>query len=291
LVDIQSSEHTSEGRTKLTEIAKPGTQPLWEAFARARIYDLAQPLESQIPVSPNHPGFKMALLRRHGDVVRADGGSASNEMIVMGGHTGTHIDALCHVSHQGLLHEGHDAAQVQRGGRFSKLGVETIAPVFCRGVMLDIPALLEVGVLPAGQPITAEHLQAAAKKQSVEVRAGDAVLIRSGWPEYWTDANKFLGQKDGAPGPDESAAEWLAHRKIRITGAETIAYECIPAGRGHALLPVHRILLVENGIHIVEAMNLSELSRDKVYEFLFVLNPLKVVGATGIPVRPLALIS
>lgn len=233
----------------------------------------------------------MALVRRHGDVVRADGGSASNEMIVMGGHTGTHVDALCHVSHQGLLHDGHDAAQVQRGGRFSVLGVETIAPVFGRGVMLDIPASMGVDVLPAGQAITAEHLQAAAKKQSVEVRAGDSVLIRSGWPAYWSDANKFLGQKDGVPGPDENAARWLADRNVRITGAETIAYECIPAGRGHALLPVHRILLVENGIHIIEAMNLTELSKNKVYEFLFVLTPLKVVGATGIPVRPLAIVT
>ena len=275
----------------MTATAKPGTQPLWESFLRMRVYELAQPLESQIPVSPNHPGFKMALLRRHGDMVRADGGSASNEMIVMGGHTGTHIDALCHVSHQGLLHAGHDAAQAQRGGRFSRMGVETIAPVFCRGIMLDIPALLSVGVLPAGQPITAAHLQAAAKKQSVEVRDGDAVMVRSGWSEYWSDANKFLGLTDGVAGPDESAANWLAERKVRITGAETIAYECIPPGRGHALLPVHRILLVENGIHIVEAMNLSELAKDKVYEFLFVLIPLKVVGATGIPVRPLALIS
>ena len=157
--------------------------------------------------------------------------------------------------------------------------------------MLDIPALMGVGVLPAGQPITADQLQAAAKKQSLEVRAGDTVLIRSGWPEHWSNPNRFLGLTDGAPGPDESAAEWIAEKKVRITGAETVAYECIPAGRGHALLPVHRILLVENGIHIVEAMNLSDLARDKVYEFLFVLIPLKVVGATGIPVRPLALIS
>jgi kynurenine formamidase len=76
---------------------------------------------------------------------------------------------------------------------------------------------------------------------------------------------------------------------VRITGAETIAYEWIPAGRGHALLPVHRILLVENGIHIIEAMNLEALAASGISEFLFVMTPLKIVGATGVPVRPIAI--
>src|SRR5581483_3266892 len=91
----------------------------------ARVFDLGHPLDPGMPVSPNHPGYRMALLRRHGDMVRADGGSASNEMIVMGGHTGTHLDALCHVSHAGKLHGGIDAQEAQTGGRFQQLGLET----------------------------------------------------------------------------------------------------------------------------------------------------------------------
>ncbi len=261
---------------------------LWNLMAQAKVYDLAQPLEAQMPVSPNHPGFKMALMRRHGDMVRADGGSASNEMIMLGGHTGTHIDALCHVSHNGELYGGHNAQQAQQGGRFKVHGVETIPITLCRGVMLDIPGLKGVDVLAAGQPITAEDLAAASARQGVEVRAGDAVLIRSGWPAHWADAPAFIGHKQGVPGPDESAARWLAARKIRMTGAETIAYECISPEIGHALLPVHRVLLVESGINIIEVMNLTELARNNVSEFLFVLTPLKVVGATGIPVRPVA---
>jgi hypothetical protein len=98
---------------------------LWEQAANARVIDLANPIEAGMPVSPNHPGFKMALQRRHGDMVRADGGSAANEMIMIGGHTGTHVDALCHVSHQGKLHGGVDALGAQQGGRFRSLGVET----------------------------------------------------------------------------------------------------------------------------------------------------------------------
>jgi kynurenine formamidase len=261
---------------------------LWDLTEQAKIYDLAQPLEAGMPVSPNHPGFKMALMRRHGDMLRADGGSASNEMIMLGGHTGTHIDALCHVSHNGELHGGVDAHQAQKGGRFSSHGVEQIPITVCRGVMLDIPALFGVEVLAAGAPITAANLEAASKRQQVEVRKGDAVLIRSGWPAHWGSPETFIGHADGVPGPDESAAQWMMDRGVRITGAETIAYEAIYPGRGHALLPVHRMLLVEHGIHIIEVMNLTELARDGVSEFLFVVTPLKVVGATGIPVRPIA---
>jgi kynurenine formamidase len=135
------------------------------------------------------------------------------------------------------------------------------------------------------------ELEAACRRQAVEVRSGDAVLIRSGWPVHWKDPETFVGHHHGVPGPDESAAAWLAERRIRITGSETIAYECIYPERGHALLPVHRTMLVEHGIHIIEVLNLTELARDGVNEFLFVVTPLKVVGATGIPVRPVALVS
>jgi kynurenine formamidase len=264
---------------------------LWEAVAGGRVYDLAQPIEMKMPVSPNHPGFKMALQRRHGDMVRADGGSAANEMMMLGGHTGTHVDALCHVSHQGKLFGGVDAREAQTGGRFSVHGVETIPLILCRGVMLDVAGLHGLSCLEPGRAITSADLDDAALRQGVEVHAGDAVLVRSGWPEHWGDPETFLGHERGVPGPDESAARWLSARKVRITGAETIAYEQIPAGRGHALLPVHRILLVESGIHIVEAMNLAPLAKDGVSEFLFVLLPLKVVGATGVPVRPVAVVA
>jgi kynurenine formamidase len=263
---------------------------LWEQLAGARVIDLSQPLENVLPVSPNHPGFKLSLMRRHGDTVRADGGSAANEMMVMGGHTSTHVDALCHISHEGKLHGGHDAQQAVKGSRFAVHGVETIPLTFCRGVLLDVAGLHGVEVLEPGRAITREDLESCCERQDVEVRAGDAVLIRSGWPVHWGDPERYLGARDGVPGPDEDAGRWLAERGIRLTGAETVAYEWIPPGRGHALLPVHRIMLVENGIHIVENLNLTQLAAEQVHEFLFVLTPLKVIGATGVPVRPVAVV-
>lgn len=264
-------------------------ETLLAAAGHLRLFDLAQPIQAGMPVSPNHPGFKMALQRRHGDMVRSDGGSAANEMMMIGGHTGTHIDALCHVSHCGLLYGGVDAMEAQTGGRFKSHGVEQIPITVCRGVLFDIPALRGVDCLAPGEPITAADLEAAASRQGTECRAGDVALVRSGWTKHWADPDAYLGHKDGVPGPDESAAAWLLDRKVRMTGGETIAYEWIPAGRGHALLPVHRMFLVEKGVHIMEGMNLSPLSEAGVYEFLFVVAPIKVVGATGMPVRPFAL--
>jgi hypothetical protein len=94
-----------------------------------RVIDLARPMFVGMPQSPNHPQFSHTLPRRHGDMVRADGGSASNDLIVTGTHVGTHIDALAHVSHDGKLHGGADAAAAGRGGRFLDHGVDTKAPL------------------------------------------------------------------------------------------------------------------------------------------------------------------
>lgn len=264
---------------------------LLEALASGtKVYDLSQPLAAETPHSPNHPPFRMSLMRRHGDMVRADGSSAANEMFVTGGHTGTHVDALAHVSYNGKLYEDVSAEDAQRGGRFKKHGVDAMEPVVCRGVLLDVAGLHGADVLPSGYGITEDDLAAAAEKTGVEVRPGDVVLVRSGWSRNFDDAEAFLGYETGVPGPTEEAACWLVERGVRATGAETIAYEQIKPEIGHALLPVHRLLLVEHGIHIIEVMNLTELAVAGVYEFMFVLAPLKIVGGTGSPVRPLAVV-
>jgi kynurenine formamidase len=264
------------------------TTELLSALEGARIYDLSQPLATGIPCSPNHPGFRMTLMRRHGDAKRPDGSSSANELIVTGGHVGTHIDALAHVSLEGRLHGGVPADEAQRGGSFSALGVESVQPLVCRGVLLDVAAALGAEVLPPAHAITADDLARAAGQHAVEVRAGDVVLVRTGWARHFGSPTEFVGHESGVPGPDLSAARWLVERGVRATGSDTIAYEVVPPG-GHRLLPVHTLLLVESGVHIVELLNLEELAADRVFEFGFVLAPLRIVGATGSPVRPLAL--
>ena len=224
-------------------------------------------------------------------MVRADGQSASNEMILMGGHTGTHLDALSHVSFKGKLHGGVDAYEAQIGTRFNKLGLETVEPIVTRGILLDVAGFKNVNTIDPPEAITDKILDEVAVAQSVTIKSGDAVLIRSGWSAYWDDSPKYIGNDTGVPGPDVSAARWLSKQGVGFTGHDSMAYEYLAPGSGHALLPAHTHLLVESGIHIIENMDLDELATLQEYEFLFVCLPLKFVGGTGSPVRPIAIIT
>ncbi|MFF2652703.1 cyclase family protein [Streptomyces sp. NPDC058045] len=279
--------------TDQLQAAVPGTRDalLSAVTAGVRLVELGHPHFTGMPCSPNHPGFRMSLQRRHGDMVRPDGGSAANELIVTGGHVGTHVDALSHVSHDGLLHGGIDAAEAQTGGRFSALGAEHTPALLARGVLLDIAALHGTDILPPGYGITADDLQQAADRAGVEVGGGDVVLIRTGWARHFDSPATYLGQQDGVPGAAPEAARWLADRGVHTTGADTTAYEQVRPGAGHSVLPVHRILLVEAGIHIIEHLNLEAAAEQSLTEFTFISAPLRIVGGTGSPIRPVAAVS
>lgn len=267
------------------------TDALLEVVGRGlRIFDLGRPMYTGMPASPNHPAFSHTLPRRHGDMVRADGGSAANDLLVTGTHVGTHIDALAHVSHQGRLHGGADAAEAGRGGKYLEHGVHTIAPMLRRGVLLDVPAARGEQACDPAYEITPDDLDACARAGS-EPGEGDVALIRSGWGARFDQGPaSYLGHDTGVPGVGEAGARWLADRRVLAAGADTIAFERLIPGAGHAVLPAHRVLLVEHGVYIVEALALEELAAAGVREFTFVLVPLNLVGATGSPVRPLAVV-
>lgn len=256
-----------------------------------RLVDLGRQLRVGMPQSPNHPQFWHTLPRRHGDVVRGDGGSAANDMITTGTHVGTHIDALAHVSQDGKLFGGADAGDSCLGGKYVELGVHTIEPMIRRGILLDVPSYLGLPDLLGGYEITVADLQGTLEKQAITVLAGDIVLIRSGWGKKFDDGTDYVGGVTGVPGISEEGASWLAAQKIHAAGADTIAFERLAPGGGHAQLPAHRVFLVENGIYIIEALDLEELAAQQIYEFTFVLVPLNIFGATGSPVRPLAVVS
>lgn len=264
---------------------------LLDLVAGARVFDLGRPLHNGMAQSPNHPAFRHCLDRRHGDRVRADGGSAAADLISLGCHVGTHVDALAHVSHEGRLHGGTDAFEAQSGGVFESLGVHRLPPFAGRGVLLDAAAHLGLDCCPGGYEISVGDLEAAAEAQGTPVGPGDAVLIRTGWGRFADDPDRYLGRDSGVPGVGEEGARWLADRGARLAGSDTVAFEAIPPGAGHALLPAHRVLLVEAGVNIVEALELEELSRSGCFEFLFVLGHLNVHGATGAPARPLAIVA
>lgn len=263
---------------------------LFAALKRGvEVYDLAHPMFNGMPQSADHPAFYMSVARRHGDLVRADGSSGANEIIVTGGHVGTHIDALCHISYEGKLHDGSLAADVTTNAGFKRMGVETMKPIVARGVLLDVPTAKGEAICREGYEVTAQDLEAAARLGKVVPAPGDVILVRTGWGGIVGERARYEGRRRGAPGPAGPGAEWLAQFRPRAVGSDTLAFEQIIPGNQYPL-PAHRILIVNYGIHIIEALNLEELASDRQYEFMFILCPLKLVGATGSPVRPLALV-
>jgi kynurenine formamidase len=260
-------------------------EQLLAAIQSARVFDLAQPYYPGMPHHPNHPPFLFGLNKKHGDYVARNGASSASEGLTLGGHVGTHIDALCHFSCGGKLHGGEEAAGVQSyASGLERHTVDTIAPILRRGVLLDIAGHAGAEALAADFEITPERLASAERAQNVEVRAGDVVLLRTGWARFWDDAARFIAQVHG-PGPGEAGARWLSGRGVFAGGSDTVAFEKVPDPN----MPVHVHLLVESGIHIIECLNLEQLAAEHIYEFLFMASPLKIRGGTGSPIRPLAI--
>lgn len=199
-------------------------------------------------------------------------------------HSGTHIDALAHQAENLTLHGGiHVDEGVQTSAGFRQLGVETMGPVVARGVLLDVAGeerlAPDYGIGPA-------DLERAAA--TVEIRAGDVVLVRTGYGALWSRPEEYLR----AAGVSADGSRWLIEKKVRAVGADNMAFDLMSAERDpelNATLPGHILLLVRAGIPIIENLNLEELAAAKVYEFLFVCLPLKMRGATGSPVRPIAI--
>ena len=245
----------------------------------ARAYDLGQPYFTGMPHFPSHPPFLYSLTKRHGDIVYGDGGTSAADAIALGTHVGTHIDALSHFSCNGVFFGGRKVDHSYEHG-MTELGVDTVRPIVRRGVLLDIAGLEGVDVLPADFEIKPNHLDRASK---AELRNGDVVLIRTGWARFFSDAKRYINNTV-TPGPGIEGARWLSSRNIFAAGSDTVAFEKTVG----PILPVHAHLLVESGIHIIEVLNLEELARDGVSEFVFLAAPMNIRGGTGAPVRPLA---
>ncbi len=249
-----------------------------------RVYDLSQSYFLGMPHHPAHPPFLFSLTKKHGDYVHASGMSSAADSIAMSGHTGTHIDALCHFSCNGRFFNGSAVVDAQSWDKgVSQLSVDTIAPIVRRGVLLDVAGTIGVETLPRDFIIQPEHLEQCCAAHNIEITPGDVVFLRTGWACFWRSAKDYICEVRG-PGPALAGAQWLSGRKIFATGSDTVAFESQP----DPAMPVHVHLLVESGIHIMENLNLEELAADKLHTFTIIAAPLRIEGGTGAPVRPLA---
>ncbi len=200
-------------------------------------------------------------------------------------HSGTHIDALSHQAENLTLHGGiHVDEGVQTSAGFKVLGVETMAPLVGRGVLLDVAAERK---LTPEYSISPADLERAARRGGIEVRPGDVALVRTGYGALWSDPTEYLR----APGVSAAGSRWLIERKVKAVGADNLAWDLMGQMDPElgVTLPGHLLLLVRAGIPIIENLNLEELAAAGVHEFGFVCLPLKMRGATGSPVRPIAI--
>ncbi len=258
-----------------------------ELLKKSKVFDLGQTYYTGMPHHPNQPPFAYTLMKKHGDItLEKERISFCNDLFTMGGHTGTHLDAKAHVARNNRITNNVDVSNFQDYQNGLKImGIETTPPVVKRGVLLDIATLQNLEVLPHDFGIGEKEMEGAAEKEGVKIEEGDVVLIRTGWIKFWDDRQQYLSLERGVPGVVEDGARFLARKKISFTGSDTTAYDRVPPH----YLPCHVILLVENGIQIMEMLNLDELSKNRIYTFLFIALPLKIRGGAGSPIRPIAI--
>ncbi len=243
------------------------------------------------------PGYQYWLTHTpHGTVVDNPNGlgramnekvSYTGDAISMYTHMGTHIDALNHFGLNGKIWNGFSPEEHLGDKGWKKTGAETIPPIIARGVMIDVAALKGEEVMADNYRINANDLKQALKKQGVSLQRGDVVLIRTGQARHYADAGTYL---HNYPGINLEAVKWLVEeQEVLLLGADNLSFEAFPPEREDNWVPVHTYLLAEKGVMFLEQMFLEELSREKVYEFAFIAASLKLKGASGSPMRPIAI--
>ncbi len=265
------------------------------AIKQGRTISLGIPLDMQsTPVYPMRPPVLHAMLLdgatyASGTRRAGTGFQYADDYVAMAVHTGTHVDALAHVGHAGLMYNGFSAGEVRTPKGARRLGIERFGGALMRGVLLDVAAAEQVPALDDGFVITDAVLERVEAVAGVTVSPGDAVLIRTGWMEQASERTAAPDWHEREPGIDVSGAHWLAERDVVVVGCDNFAVEALPAADREPM-PVHLELLFEHGIYIVEFLNLAPLAEEGVKDFAFAIAPLPLVGAVGSPVNPLAIL-
>ena len=259
--------------------------------AGGKVYDLGVELFVGMPTccAPfGDPTFQIWMTHAPARNQEKEMLSYSGDGVSMYTHTGTHIDALNHFGLRGKIWNqvSADDALTTRG--WTKSGTDKYPPIVARGVMIDVAKYKNVKHLPTSYAITVADLQETLKKQGTTLREGDVVLTRTGVMTLWPDEAKY--RLADQPGLSLEAAQWLVEgQKAMLVGADNFGVESFPSKDPENFVPVHTYLQAEHGVSLLEALWLEELSKDQVYEFLFIAMPLKLRGGTASPIRPIAI--
>lgn len=210
----------------------------------------------------------------------------SGDVIFMYTHTGTHIDALNHFGVDGKIYNGFTAEEHLGSRHWMRGGAETIPPIITRGVLIDVAGSKNVDCLPDSYAITVEDLQDALSHSGLTLEEGDVAFVRTGRMRYWPEGAKVLGKP---PGLGLEAARWITAQSISAIASDQECVEVGPSEHEDNWLPGHCHFLAEAGVPMIELVNLEELARDGVHEFCLVAAPIRLRGASGAPLRPLAI--
>ena len=250
------------------------------------VFELGQVLSPSMPIPA---GRRFEIFTKPTLMNPESNRRGSNEELVVAeiGQVGTQFDAFPHQTIGTGLYNCFRLAETMTRTGFSKLGVDKVGALVTRGVLIDVAALKDVDMLPETYEITAEDLQRALSRQRLELVPGDAVLIHTGWGKLWgQDNDKYQVRR---PGIGVAAAEWLAGQDPILVGADNAGVEIAPNPDPELSLPVHQVLLVVHGIHLLENLKLDELAAQDAYEFALIVEPLKIQGGTGSTVAPIAI--
>jgi kynurenine formamidase len=250
------------------------------------VFELGRVLQEGMPV-PAGRRFEIVTKRTRNDPGTNRRGSNEELIVAEMGQVGTQFDMFSHQMIGGSMYNCVTLDEAASRTGFSKLGVEQVGALITRGVLIDVAALKGVPMLGETYEITPQDLQAALAAQKLTLQPGDAVLVHTGWGQLWgTDNPRYLGN---SPGIGVAAAEWLARQDVMLVGGDSGPVEISPNPDPQLNLPVHQVLLVVNGIFILENLKLDELAAKRATEFALVLQPLKIRGGTGSTVAPVAI--
>lgn len=265
------------------------------------VYDLEVERFRGMPLHPAHPQMEVVSyrsprgIRNQGDQAWLNENNGANlafisELVLGTVHSGTHIDALAHITvgDDDHWHGGFTAAEHLGDWGPLKGDATAIPPIISRGVLIDVAGHKGVEVLAGSEGISSDDLKAALAAQGVELRPRDAVLVRTGYGSLYPDAERM--KPHFGAGINADACRWLGAQGVVVVGGDTESLEQLPSADPQNPHIGHTILLVEHAIHIIEMLYLEDLAADKQYEFAFVTLPLKIRGATGSMIRPIAIV-
>jgi len=220
-----------------------------------------------------------------------DGFRYNDDFITMPLQCATQWDALSHVHYGGRLYNDRPLSTLTSAGA-SKNSIDKIGRgVISRGVLFDLARLKGVDRLVPGVVVTPADLDAAEKRSGTRVRSGDVLLVRTGHLSVFKEGDR-QGYMTREPGLGAESVEWLRSHDVAAVAADTMAIEVIPFEDPKLPLPFHMLAIRDMGLTLGEMFDLDELAedcaRDGVCEFLFCAPPLKVTGAVGSPLNPLA---